>query len=127
MITIEQLAGYLPYELKLKNQLNGIETLTAINASGTILTERNDWSNIAKYKPILKPLEGLDWQQFINDNHRLMSDAIHDFIEYFCDAVNCHDAMICAPYPVFIWCLENHYDVYGLIDNDDAVNADDNF
>ena len=123
MSKLEQLAAYLPYQLMC--MVDGKKAkMDSVYYDGTctfcsLVECEKDFKSI---KPILKPLKDIDWQTFINENHRLMSDAIHDFIDYFVsDAANYDAAILSAPYPVLKWCLENHYDVFSLLDIGEAV------
>lgn len=124
MTKLEQLASYLPYGLNCLVDEKHRVKMNSVYSDGTctfydLIESEKGFTSI---KPILKPLKDIDWQAFINDNHRLMSDAIHDFIDYFVsDAANYDAAILSAPYPVFKWCLENHYDVYSLLDSGEAV------
>ena len=104
----EQLASYLPYGLTCLVDEKHIVTMNAVYSDGTCtffdLVESN--RGFKSIKPILKPLKEIDWQEFIDGNIGLMSDNIHDFIDYFVsDAANYDAAILCAPYPVFRWCL----------------------
>jgi hypothetical protein len=121
---LEQLAAYLPYGIYcLVDQKHKVK-MHSVYSDGTssfcdLVESEKGFKSI---KPILKPLKDIDWQAFINDNHGLMSDAIHDFIDYFnSDAANCNVAILSAPYPVFRWCLQNHYDVFSLIPSGEAI------
>ena len=124
MKKLEQLASYLPYGIiclvdeKHRVKMNSVYSDGTCTFCDLVESEKG----FKCIKPILKPLKDISWQAFINDNHRLMSDANHDFIDYFVsDATNYDAAILSAPYPVFRWCLENHYDVYSLLDSGEAV------
>ena len=124
MSKLEQLSAYLPYELvclvdgKHKAKMNSVYSDGTCTFCELVESEKG----FKSIKPILKPLKDIDWQTFINENHRLMSDAIHDFIDYFVsDAANYDAAILSAPYPVFKWCLKNHFDVFSLLDSGEAV------
>lgn len=126
MTKLEQFASYLPYGINCLVDEKHIVRMDSVYSNGTctfcnLIESEKGFKNI---KLILKPLQDIDWQAFINDNHRLMSDAIHDFIDYFVsDAANYDVAILQAPYIVFQWCLKNHYDVYSLLDSGEAVLA----
>lgn len=112
-LELKHLAPYLPYDL----QMIGCQS----KLSPMILEKwQNDEWDIT---PILKPLHEINWQMFIDEKHRQMSDAIHDFIDAFNDDVANQDVLIMsAPYTVFEWCLENHFDVFSLIPKGLAID-----
>lgn len=61
-LDLKKIVAYLPYELRLFNKKNRqIETLKALNESGTLYTGSffNDWNHIYNFKPILRPLSDL--------------------------------------------------------------------
>lgn len=100
-LKLKHIAHYLPYELKLMSRYNGIETLTAINSSGTLLTERNDWNNISRYKPILRHRSSL--LNVISNN----GDVFKPMERLFMDNYTSWDG-VSEPSPICILHTENY-------------------
>lgn len=137
-LTLEHLKYYLDCELqfitpKHRFKYGEEKILTARGMSlcddGSLNIEflhENDlvFSNEMKFcKPILRSLSTLDWKNFIDENHRKMSDAIHDFIEAFeNDKANQHTLFESAPLIVANYAFKNHYDVFNLIQDGLAVD-----
>ena len=120
---LEQLAAYLPF--KLICLVDGFEAeLNAVYCDGTgvyfgIVESSQGFETI---KPILTPLEQVNWNKINVENHLHFADKIAEFIEYFEYGKDPIDvAVFAAPYPVFRWLLSQHYDVFGLLKTGEAV------
>jgi hypothetical protein len=120
----KHLAAYLPYELEVFNKFySNIETLEAINTSGTLFTNNffKEWLHISKYKPKLRPLSQLT-QEIEHNGKKFVP------IDYFLDT-DCDDILNAVqikdlrhlPYNLIEKLLEWHFDIYGLLENNLAI------
>lgn len=105
-ITLEILSAYLPWDLKVIGDIYGIDTVCD-------LTDRNMWSHLEEQsKPLLHPLSIQFLTSIIphaNDLEEVLEAIEEDNIEYIR-----HD--------LFTTIVENHGDVFGLIDRGLAVD-----
>ena len=118
-LTTKELAPYLPYDLTVMGNINGIDTECC-------LTTWNIESHIqAQSKPLLRSLSSIDLKWF-QDN---IDEALEDFIincepekNHFsvevCDKVLGWSALSLEEYQLF---YRDHVDIHGLIDLDLAL------
>lgn len=130
-IEAENLIPYLPYSLKVlmegkKTNVAWMSTkkIAVIIPEGMGECKKISWKHAhLNIKPFLKPLSGIDWKVFIDENHRKMSDVIHDFIQAFEDDVaNQHTLFESAPLIIANYAFKNKYDVFGLIEKELAID-----
>ena len=131
-LEIKHLAPYLPYRLKYVDSNNNIVDLKAID--NDIHFVNFGWGDAKEYseiKPILRPLSEFDNSEYIglirdyvlNKN---WCDAYDDYFEiWFDDMTNVHKLVLQAPYCIFQYFLENHFDVFGLIEQNLAINKNE--
>ncbi len=124
---------YLPYKLKLyageyflKNNLDVIldrldvttKTIDATNLEG-------NWF-IDQVKPILKPLSNFQEEQ-IEEIKAFLNQKWCEVYDDFFDALFEHDwlmhtRILMCPYEILQWFFKNHYDVFGLIEDNLAID-----
>lgn len=141
-LTIEHLAPYLPYGLKMKRE-NFIGELLSINKNGYLTISCSNWHEHItdnRYKPILRPVTDLDKQV----NYGLQTYAATELFEmgddggynYEFDHGNIkliqqlktigkykvyHDFNF-MPYAVATELFQRHFDVFGLIGKGLAID-----
>lgn len=131
-LTINELAPYLPYGLKVKynngEEINIISTMKGIEDENNILTENHVVSMNFAFKPLLRPLSSINLKWF-QDN---IDEAIEDF-RINCEPENNHfsvevcekvlgwSALSLEEYQLF---YEHHVDIHGLIDRSLALPID---
>lgn len=128
MIDEKILAGYLPYELQFSGG-SDIWTMIGLANNGDVVLKNGlyaqaiDAANVGlEYKPMLKPFTEFDVKEFIDERHREMSEAIHQFIDYLeSDVSNIYSAILAAPFVLIEFCHKKHYDIYDLIGQGLAV------
>ena len=128
-LELKHLAAYLPYGIEVycprREKVYNMAMLG--NNHNRVYVEGKHFSGwIENAKPMLRPLSTIiEDDQIISlmfDLGGKMSDAIHDWIKYAkSDPANIDNAILCAPYPVVEWALENHYDIFSLIPKGLAV------
>lgn len=140
-LTIEHLAPYLPYGIKVGLYANGVlktthklkhDTLgiTRYHISTDVILDDNvDSKYKFEYKPILRPMSEL----FNDDGDCIIESLIGGLQEIqWCDAYDewteiftdnpLHDRLLQAPYEITQALFKNHYDVFGLIKKGLAVD-----
>ena len=128
-LELKHLVGYLPYKLKIKyqerSQVMNLGEGHSLHWIGIKSVVR--WQNVngEPPKPIVRPLSDL-----INEIEETGDRIIYQIIEGLpstCDAYldwleSCEfnvitpEKLLQAPYELVQYMLENHYDIYGLID-----------
>lgn len=130
-LELKHLAHYLPYELQIFNKKsNDIETLKALNESGTLYTGSffNNWDHIYNFKSILRPLSDLTkeievkGEKFIpvyffnNINSDIDFELQIRGLSYDIKFLNS------TYYGIVEKLFEWHFDVFGLIEKDLAID-----
>lgn len=143
-LDLNKIVAYLPYELRLFNKKNcQIETLKALNESGTLYTGSffNDWNHIYNFKPILRPLSDLTKEIEVNGKKFVPIEILnkmlftkHSKLEYY-DSEFCNGAILfstnIAGFNILSInekiqkLLEWHFDIYGLIKKSLAISIHD--
>ena len=73
--------------------------------------------------PILNPITNFNTDKLTEHLLGNNSDAIDIWIDFFnSDSQNKETAILTAPYPVIEYCFENHFDVFGLINSNLAID-----
>jgi hypothetical protein len=132
-IEIKHLAAYLPYKLRIKYQeRNQVMNLGQGHSTHWIgIKSVINWQNVngEPPKPILRPLSDLT-KEIDNTDDLIYSiinelssvcDAYWEWLDS-CNSVIIPDNLKQAPYELIISLLENHYDIYGLIDDGLAID-----
>jgi len=134
-MTKEQLMAYLPYDLKAQDvNTKEVRKVTLLHFTYDIDTVGHnhliyDGVLLHKHIPILKPIE--DAEKYIRsefDKHYFGNDCDKDVIELFCyekigEIIDFNILEITTlPYDTVQWLLKNHYDVFGLLKENKAVN-----
>jgi hypothetical protein len=122
-LELKHLAPYLPYGLKLKvtDKFYKYDIMTLCDKSGLSnigISEVID--DIDSFKPILVPLS-----DFKNINSRQFAELdwdIQNQIE-LCDLANKEISFASLSVDTYNLCLINHIDIFGLIDNKLAIDA----
>jgi hypothetical protein len=121
----KHLAAYLPYELEVFNKFySNIETLEAINTSGTLFTNNffKEWLHISKYKPILRPLSQLtqeikhNGEKFVPAG-KMITHGFHNSFWYELDKFDYRYLYAMDLEKLLEW----HFDIYGLLENNLAI------
>ncbi|MNK26426.1 hypothetical protein D3C87_447620 [compost metagenome] len=122
-LTLEHLAPYLPYQLKMyhKESAVKIQTMTFMDLSDGLLQHHNKWRN----KPILRPLSELNGSDLMKHWNKEHSIEIRYNKRVLLD-VNSSTCIDIIGYPLaFITDLfKNHFDVFGLIEKGLAISTD---
>tara|TARA_B110000967_G_scaffold207945_1_gene258606 strand:- start:1616 stop:1966 length:351 start_codon:yes stop_codon:yes gene_type:complete len=110
-LELKHLAPYLPYALKIQGITHGeIAELSCCTETSVNITTRSFqygmWADIFDIKPILRPL---------SDLVKMNKSLYESYLMSGCEI----DRM---PYLSILACLENHYDIFGLIDAGLAIN-----
>ena len=122
-------SAYLPYKLKIFDlRTSDIEILESVSIDG-LKTEFDEYF-FNQAKPILRPMSDLHKYNEKGDksfrdelllNSELQNDFERDFITEYID--NLHfDKILLAPYSIIQKLLELHFDIFGLIENNLAVD-----
>lgn len=120
-LELKHLAGYLPYGLKIETPY-GIEILEALGEDWIFTEEKKAYNFTAK--PILRPLSDLTKEIEINGEKFVPYDKLNykPTIKHVSDyPFNCFDLQFIAHYS-FQLLIEWHFDVFGLIEKDLAIN-----
>ena len=134
-LELKHLSPYLPYGLKIKYLLTDSIQIEQVIGLGIdfVLTTEDDYS-LESIKPILRPLSDLDNEVFIesvSDFEFIPCEVFEDHISGWCDAYNewwnlqypnFLQMMDSCPYEVMQQLLEWHFDVFGLIDQNLAID-----
>ena len=121
----KHLAAYLPYELEVFNKFySNIETLVAINTSGTLFTDNffKEWLHVNNYKPILRPLSQLTQEIEHNGKKFVPKDLLISWnigIYNSDEGINLYFDEVC--YEDIQKLLEWHFDIFGLLENNLAI------
>lgn len=122
-LTLEHLAGYLPYGLKIRTSYDDFKT---INNSKTMVAQdlgrliKN--INNFKFKPILRPLSDLTENE-MNVLSNLHSDRgkkvekLSDLTFYYGNVTDLEEIK-----NVFNYLYKKHFDIHGLIDKNLAID-----
>jgi hypothetical protein len=122
-LEIKHLVAYLPYELKLKEIDNLWHKDEFIILTLNIIIDILDYPK--DFKPILRNLSEFNDIDSVNEFLGLgeWCDAYDDYFDaWFNDSQNIQKLVLQAPYEIFQYFLENHYDVFDLIKNDLAID-----
>ena len=129
----KHLSAYLPYRLNMKrNGFIGIlkqiklpdeESLNEIYEFQVSCS--NWWENADDrnhYKPILRPLSDLKDDSFIDINNQYTNTPNWDYYkeDWIASGKNLSDTII--EYCVMQWLIKNHFDVFGLIEAELAID-----
>jgi hypothetical protein len=103
---------------------SNIETLVAINTSGTLFTDNffKEWLHISKYKPILRPLSQLtqeiehNGEKFVPAG-KMITHGFHNSFWYELDKFDYRYLYAMDLEKLLEW----HFDIYGLIENNLAI------
>jgi len=131
-LTIQELSAYLPYGLKIK-----VIDTSFYKYDIMTLCDKGGLSNIGlsyiidnpkDFKPILRPLSEFGDSDDLKKVHEFIGLGKwcehYDFYFacWFNDLSNVDKLVLQAPYEVFQYFLANHYDVFGLISNNLAID-----
>lgn len=124
-LELKHLAEYLPYGLEFKGKRkgwvfidSGIKTLCYVDFDGR-------WEII---KPILRPLSEFGDSDDLRKVHEFIGlgnwcEAYDQYFKaWFDDACSIHRLILQAPKEIFNYFLSKHFDVYGLIEKDLAID-----
>ncbi|MBK8807793.1 MAG: hypothetical protein IPO21_14560 [Bacteroidales bacterium] len=128
MNKLEKLTAYLHNYVECNIDGVYIRTLHSIDTIGTGIFYKHiePEVKIENIKPYLKPITDIDFTPYIlqneNDKEKI-SDAVTDFINRY---ESCPENLLVehfksCPYCLMRWCLSEHYDVFGMIADGDAI------
>lgn len=127
-LEIKHLSVYLPYGLKFKTN-TGWCTLLTINYDDNLINESYEETyDLKDIKPILRPLSDLykeDLNYLVN-NHSTdwFADTNNEYlINDYLEKENLHHYIEFLPFGLVQWFIENHYDIFGLIEKGLAINV----
>lgn len=129
-LELKHLAPYLPYGLKIQGQTHGeIAEMSSVNEGNVNIKGRGFqygwWADIFDIKPILRPLSDLTKDEFtqgwyktcdcrtphnINSAHLELTDLLRE------------NLITEIPYILYQFLIENHFDVFGLIEAGLAID-----
>lgn len=129
-LELKHIAPYLPYEVKITNGKEIIEITTLTLHDSLIFQD--------EFKPILKPLPDLiNDEKFINETNENLFCGAWKFdsengclkivtTEGYIDLIYVSDeiAYECS-YSTYLYLIENHYDIFGLIPKGLAISIHD--
>lgn len=136
----KHLAPYLPYGLNMVcnseiAELYGLKRIgVLLNSEGVVITNRGEW-DLFHALPILRPLSDLTKEIEINGERFLPKEKLieireynHDEDEWLEDAISGGHAWIMADtlnltYRTIQKLFEWHFDVFGLIENNLAIDV----
>jgi len=122
-LEIKHLLPYLPYGLKVKHA----SRLGNTKKEATLTLSDYNWlKNQTYFKPILEPLSSFQ-EEHIEEIKEFLDQNWCEVYDDFFDALFEHDwlmhtRILMCPYEILQWFFKNHYDVYGLIEDDLAIN-----
>ena len=135
-LEIKKIINYLPYELKFLYNGN-IYKMRWINSIGDIeYSSQDDFIDpfppniFSKYldlvKLIFRPLSDFQEEQIEEIKSIFDKNWCRAYDDFF-DALFQHDwdmhsMILMCPYEILQWFFKNHYDVFGLIEDDLAIN-----
>lgn len=133
MLTLSQICGYLPYELKFfvtDQGVTKIATLSGIyvNASCVFHDLVESEQGFESVIPILIPLSEFGDSDDTRKVHEFIGlgkwcDHYDEYFDiWFDDLSNIGKLISQAPQEIFNYFLANHYDVYSLIPSGDAMS-----
>jgi len=119
-LELKHLAGYLPYGLEVYHK-TWIQALIMDCSGATI--DSISILDVAEYsKPILRPLSDLTKEIEVNGEKFVPKDIIEELHSSECIRwILCNDIYECK-YHVIEKLLEWHFDIYGLIENNLAID-----
>jgi hypothetical protein len=132
-LTIEHLAPYLPYKLMIYCDFRDgdimhfeMEHLSIEEA----YLDGCDWDYQYNndFKPILRPLSDLYnllYKEFDNTNHKdyeIFQEFFNDDYLWISDLLDDNVDLKYIPFGGIEYLLKNHYDIYGLIENNLAID-----
>lgn len=125
-LTLEQLAPYLPYNLKVQSKLDGIYELSTYSSMDGNLEKQDIYSCLSNnYKPILRPLLDLTKTIEVNGKKFIPIDKLD---EMYGQTISLNETrhlirpITCEPYILIRQLFEWHFDVFSLIKNNLAIN-----
>lgn len=132
-LELKHLLAYSPYGLKAVKALTRIEITAVILETEQIYhtsylgSKLRVISNIEDIKPILRPLSDLykeDLVYLINHHSTdWFSDTNNESLVNDClEKENLHHYIEFLPFGLVTWFVENHYDIFGLIEKQLAIN-----
>jgi len=120
-LTLQHLAGYLPYGLKgiSKEENLGIEIVKGFSTYGkdniiNIITDVDD-IDLIMFKPILRPLSDLTRKE-------LELEGFDSYIDYLTYENKGSQWTLKAPFNMVQYLLSQHFDIYNLIQNNLAID-----
>lgn len=136
-IKIEHIAPYLPYKVKAYFKYSNeksckqmiVSEIHAVYSDSTICCHDSVNSSPDEFKLVLKPLSSasdiIKYEFKKYDNHKIYDK---DVIKFFCEEVVGEFSDIfdikteLLPYGAIQWLLKNRYDIFDLIEKEQAVN-----
>jgi hypothetical protein len=128
-LEIKHVVPYLPYGLEvLVENYNGLKWKQKVTIENYVnyFDKKYINQNIKILNPILRPLSDFQEEQieeikaFLNQNWCEVYDEFFD--ELFEHDWRMHIIILMCPYEILQWFFKNHYDVFGLIEDDLAIN-----
>lgn len=131
-LELKHLAGYLPYGLKVYciDDMQGEELLKGFNLFKNdyveVFTDKEPM-DLSYCKPILRPLSDLTKEKYFEMTGKSEKE---DFALYFTNSgfykqgytSRTYETYESLPYYHILELLENHFDIYGLIENNLAID-----
>jgi hypothetical protein len=132
MITLTELTAYLPYKLMCmvdghKAELHGVYSDGTCTLHQLVESEHG----FESIKPILKPV--IDADAYIRAHFELYSTTGEGYdalvINLFCyENIHTDELLVeidlnKLPHNAYMWLLQNHYDVFGLLERGKAITA----
>lgn len=122
MNKLEKLTAYLPYSVAVKMFDGRIIKFNPYSYYAVKEFENTEFSA----KPFLKLITDIDFTPYISQNENdkeKLSDAVTDFIYRY---ESCPDNLLVehfksCPYCLMQWLLSEHYDVFGMIADGEAI------
>ncbi len=140
-LTIEHLAPYLPYGLKLIDHMGNKCNISYLSTKRIAFIDINGYGDVqklnwryasGKIKPILRPLSDLTKEIEVNVEKLIVADIIFPKEEYKTDferkvdigALQLQNAIShsCTFFSVVQVLFKYHFDVFGLIENNLAID-----
>jgi len=134
-LELKHLAPYLPYDIDIKLG-HTIRDLTAVSLDSTFVfvtaqkgARERHMAGMESIKPILRPLSDFTEDDIskvrIDTGEEEWCELYEEFFDIWFDinyTERIYGLMLQCPYEIVQWFLKNHYDVFGLIENDLAID-----
>lgn len=122
-LELKHISPYLPYQLRCRFNTDDVYTIMGLINENVWLKEMTYAADLFECKPILRPMSDLEDS---SKNYLDLLNEVGQTIEYnggsFFDGVASFDDPCWLPYASFEFLLENHFDVFGLIDQGLAID-----